>query len=185
MAGLADFQRIALAAIGEREVIQDETRDSSYLGTPVFGKLFFESVLYENQDGTSVATIALSFDTAIVSVSQKRNIITTSIQGRSGTVKEYISQGDYTVSIDILVDTGELNNIGKYPTEVLKDLRKLLDATIEIPIASFFLNDIFDVLSIVVTDYSIPQVAGQSNIVPVRITAISEPPEDIILKLEE
>lgn len=44
---------------------------------------------------------SLLFQEVVISVSQERNIVTTSLQGRDGTIKEYISNGDYGITLDI------------------------------------------------------------------------------------
>lgn len=185
MGGLSDLQRIGNSIIGEQQVIRDEPEGFSYLGTPVHGRIEFPSVTYDLLDGTSKITNEMFFDTALVSVSQQKTIITTAIQGRPGTVKEYISKGDYSISIELRVNTNQKNNVGAYPTDQITDLVALLEATIETPIISLFLNDVFGVDSIVVTDYTVPQQAGIMNNVPVLITAISEPTADNRQNLEQ
>ncbi|MEI8137589.1 MAG: DUF6046 domain-containing protein, partial [Bacteroidota bacterium] len=79
---------------------------NSYLGTYTFSNLS----LTDKSTGNTIV-----IDTALFNVTQTKNIITTSIQGRNGTVKEYISLGDYNVTIKgVLTGTN-----GLYPLDTL------------------------------------------------------------------
>ena len=46
---------------------------------------------------------SLLFQEVIISVTQERNIVTTPLQRRDGTIKEYISNGGYGITLEIAV----------------------------------------------------------------------------------
>ena len=80
---------------------------------------------------------SLLFQEVVISVTQERNIVTTSLQGRDGTIKEYISNGDYGITLDIALtdyegepdeQTDEEFLLPKqdYPISRVETLRKLL-----------------------------------------------------------
>jgi len=94
----------------KRYPFQAENSDSpigtSYLGTPVYARLEFSKDGIENQVG-SPSTLDgregarnLILETVLITVVQSKNIIKTPIQGRNGTIKEYIGEGDYMLRIN-------------------------------------------------------------------------------------
>ncbi len=137
---------------------------TSYLGTPVFADLRFD-----NSD--------LWLDTVLLDVSQTKNIVTTAITGRNGTIKEYISDGDYVVNIK-----GAITTQGNgYPMSDVRGLLSILRKKETLQIVSDYLR-IFDIYQIVVTDYKFSQVEGFQNTQFFEINAISDTPEVFITK---
>ncbi len=119
---------------------------------------------------------------AVCSVSQAKNIVKTALVGMSGTVKEYISTGDYDITISVgLVAVENDKIVDKYPEEGVKDLRALLERNEALYVCSPFLQ-LFDITRLVVTDYSIEQMT-HSNRQVVTIRAISD--EDYTIKSNE
>lgn len=116
----------------------------------------------------------IEIDEAVVSVNLSKSIIKTQIVGMNGTVKEYISSGDYDISIRTAVTAiDEAGNfIDSYPTDAVRKLKEILDVKSAIKVA----NDFFDMLnisSIVITGYNIDQMTD-SNRQEVSIKAISD-----------
>ena len=121
-AGLQSL-RGALITIPESET--EESIGVSLLNTPVIDNIVFQSGSYIDLDGNEIPYNELRIDAVIIEVSQVKNIIKTSVQGRPGTVKEYISDGDYIINI-----RGVVNNTGKanqklYPKDAVNDLISL------------------------------------------------------------
>ena len=109
-------------------------------------------------------------------ITQNKQIIKTNIAGVAGTVKEYISKGDYEITIrGALVDP----NGQRYPEEQARQLKEYLEAEEAIEIASSFLNDIFNVQYIVVESFSFPQVEGTQNVQLFEIKAVSDDPVEL------
>ena len=109
---------------------------------------------------------------AVVKISEAKNILMTKVQGRDLTRKEYISEGDYNITISgkIVSDYPDV-----YPTKEVVGLRNILKHKDVIECHSPFLN-IFEVYTILVTDYSIPQNEEYSNVQDYSITAVYEKP---------
>jgi hypothetical protein len=148
----------------------------SQFGLPTFDVLSFNAFRYDDQNGVNISLSGLDFPIALMDVSMTKNVITTQIQGRNGTIKEYISDGDYSINIKgVLVGDGQ--NV--YPEDLVKQLIKYIRCPQEIPISSPILNDMYNISSIVIIDHNIGQNEGMRNVVPFELTALSETPFEI------
>jgi len=183
--GLQAFKRTFYSVRQDTEG-QDENAPSpvptTYLGTPVFCNLELIPGEYTNKDGDpikyggGVGSENFRIDTVLIDVSQQKQIIKTPIQGVSGTVKEYISKGDYQVKVrGALVD----QSAQRYPQEQAQQLREFLEVEDSIGIASRFLNDVFEVQEIVIDSFSFPQVEGFQNVQLFEFSAISDDPIEL------
>ncbi len=115
----------------------------------------------------------LEMNDAVVSVSCKKNIVTTQLVGMDGTVKEYINADDYTVKIAVGVQAVRDGVfVDEYPTEGIKELRAFFDLNEPILVQSAFL-EIFDIDRLVITDFSVGQ-ATESNYQPISLSALSD-----------
>lgn len=115
----------------------------------------------------------LEMNDAVVSVARKKNIVTTSLVGMDGTVKEYVNADDYQVKIAVGVQA--VRNgvfVDEYPTEGIKQLRQFFDLNEPILVNSAFL-EIFNIDRIVITDFSLIQ-ATESNYQPITLSALSD-----------
>lgn len=141
--------------------------------------LFYETDLALGK-GESADDIIMT--DAVCSVSTSKNIVKTALVGLSGTIKEYISQGDYEVSIIVgLVAVEDGKVVDKYPADGVRDLRELLDHTEALYVDSEFLR-LFDITRLVIVDYTIEQMT-HSNRQIINIRAISD--EDFEIKHNE
>ena len=158
---------------------------TSYLGTPVFSNLDFIGGNYKNLQGEEIqygggeSGEGLRIDTVLFDVAQAKNIVTTEIQGRNGTIKEYISDGDFAININGLIVHPDANT---YPETDVSTLMDILKAQTTIGIASRFLNDIFGINSVVVMSYSFPQPEGMQNTQPFQIRCLSNDPIELQIK---
>ena len=124
----------------------------------------------------------LRMEEAVCSVSKAKNIIQTPLAGLAGTIKEYVSDGDYDLSITVglaAVEDGHI--VDKYPEQGVKDLRALLDSPKPLYVDSAFLQ-IFGINRIVIKDYSIQQMT-YCNRQTVTIRALSD--DDYTIKCNE
>lgn len=142
----------------------------SWLGTPIFADV----VLMGPDSG-----ITLALETVLIEVKNKRNIIKTPVQGLTGTFKEFINNGDYSITI-----RGGLFNINpfKYPKEAMTNLVKLCNAEKELHVQSDFLN-LFDVYDLVIEDSRFIQRAGNQSNQLFELKCVSDKPVE--LKMEE
>lgn len=109
----------------------------------------------------------------VCAISRAKNIVTTSMIGRDGTVKEYINDGDWQVNIlvgVVAIRDGEI--VDEYPAEGLKVLRSFLDTKEAISVHSSFL-DVFDINKLVIKSYSVQQDTA-SNYQTVSVQAMSD-----------
>lgn len=116
----------------------------------------------------------LFLDTAIAVVSRQKSIIRTQVVGMTGTIKEYISTGDYDVSIEFGIyaydDAGKQLDV--YPEDGVKVVRSFFDVNEALKVESKFLS-LLDITQLVVTEISITQQT-YSNVQKVNIKALSD-----------
>lgn len=155
---------------------KDRVLYKSSLGTPVFTDLTFEEVRYSVNDGTIRRVPDIVLQTVLITVSQSKNIITTQIQGRNGTVKEYIGMGDYEVTINGII-TGQN---GHYPIDEVYALKQMLDAPVAIPATSWYLQNL-DIYSLIVKDYAFDQEPGGYSKQNFTINCWSDIPVELLI----
>ena len=120
----------------------------------------------------------LVMNDAMVAISRKKNIVSTPLTGRTGTVKEYVNAEDY--QLNIVVGVQAVRNgliVDEYPADGIKTLRKFFDIDEAIGVYSEFL-DIFDIDHIVITGFSLTQ-STESNYQAISVSAISDTEYDI------
>lgn len=89
---------------------------------------------------------------AVIDCNSTKNIVSTAINGVSGTVKEWVSNGDVAITIDVTL-LGEGND---YPREKVAELMSLLQANQSLQVGNKTLNEVWGVTRIVVTSFSMP-----------------------------
>jgi len=142
---------------------------SSILGTAVMTDVTFDSVTYTDSQNNEVTTPKLKFDAILVDVTLPRNIVKTEIQGRSGTVKEYIGEGDAQISFRGII-TGPNNH---YPIDEVAALKRLIKAPVSIPVISAYLNNL-DIDTIVFEDRTLGQDEGGYSYQAFTLNAIQD-----------
>ena len=157
------------------------TGAQSDFGTPVFSNLVLKAREYLDSEGNTVKTFKndVVLNTVLFDVGQQKNIVTTAVQGLGGTVKEFISDGDYTLNIKGVI-VGKQN--GQFPLELAKDLHEALKMSAEIEVSSWYLMQVFGISNIVVTNFQYNQEMGRQRSVAFEIQALSDKPVEIRLK---
>lgn len=187
------IQLIKSALFNLQEFEQEEPDMTSYLGTPIFDPLiinggnFFElpdidqenAIPYPDEDGPD--GFGLAIPTMLIEVSQTKNIITTALQGRNGTVKEFISDGDFVITLTGIIIgknvDGEVTDIGNvYPEDDVKKLVTICKVPESITLTSAFLNNVFGINDVVVTNYNVPQKEATRDMQPFQISLLSDTP---------
>lgn len=149
---------------------------SEQLGTPVFDSFKVLPGTYLDNDGIEIIYEGFEAQTALFEVSMTKNIVTTAVNGRNGTVKEYVSDGDYIINIKGAI----VDKDGLYPELEVQKLVDICRVPERINIASGFLNNFF-VTHAVITDYNFPQAEGMRNVQLFSINLMSDRP----IELEE
>jgi hypothetical protein len=91
-------------------------------------------------------------------------------------VKEYVSDGDYQITVrGFLVE----NSPYDYPAEQVRELLRLCRVQAAIQAVSPFLQ-LFQVYDVVITDYRLPQLEGFQNMQPFELVCISDTPIELI-----
>ena len=159
---------------GERALSVAEERWS---GTEDYwlGRSALTSLVVKHPEGG-----VLLLEDVTMNVSLQKEIVRTTLVGRRGTIKEYITDGDYQVSMSIGVAAVDENHelIDQYPERALAELRKVLDTEEAVEISSGFL-DVFGIRKLVVTGYTVKQMTYANRQV-VEVTAVSD--EDYVIE---
>lgn len=113
-------------------------------------------------------TQELLLEAAIVSFSKSKKIVLTELQGRDGSFKELINNGDYAITIKGII----CNKAPGYPIDQVVELKELVDVNEALKVTHEVLNAI-GVDSLVITDFSCPDSPFQ-NMQPFTISAVSD-----------
>lgn len=190
------FKSLAFAAQKD-QALEGRIRKASVEGLSQLGTLVADEVIMQAGryfDLTDIDTKnpisyeGMKLHTVLLTVDRDKNIIRTSIQGRDGEVIEYISNGNYNISMfGMLVgeNQGDLTDdvpgasvvdIGNfYPESDTQLLINICNVPDTITITSKFLNQ-FGIGPVAVTGFSFPQREGFINTQPFQINMISDTP---------
>lgn len=150
----------------------------SVLGTPVVADITFEGGSYtDNETGRLITFPTLTLQTVLITVSQPKRIIKTDIQGRNGTVKEYIGMDDFQITINGILTAGN----GIFPVEDMSDLRDIFKAPVSIPVISRYLQ-LLEIFNIVVEEYTFDQEAGGYSKQNFTLNCVSDAPVELIIQ---
>lgn len=142
----------------QQTAIRDNPIKSSQLGTPVYSNLQIQGGSYLDIYGNLINYNGVEVDTVLFTINQSRNIVKTPIQGLDGTVKEYISDGDYIINIRGII-TGKN---GVYPVGQVNYLIECLKAKAALSVQSDYLQSL-GIMNIVIESYSLPQEMGSQS----------------------
>lgn len=168
---------------GQARPFRVEEQDTPYFDTmDKLGIPWLTSVSFNYKDKEP-----FEFEECIMTLNLEKNIVSTPLQGRNGTIKEYVTQGDFNITMAAAVsnyqDGGQGSSITEYPQEKIKDLKAYLDIEDSIVVHSQFL-DYFGIQSVVIQKYSLTQET-HSNRQSISITMLSDTPYEIKLKQEK
>lgn len=153
----------------------DQPDAFSYLGTEVFSNLIINGGSYFDENGVEITYPAFGCDTVLFNVTQTKNIVKTAIQGRNGTIKEYISDGDFEIEVrGVIVSKNPLH----YPDDEVASLVEVLKVPTELRITSSFLNNL-GIDDVVIENYSFQQNEGFYNSQLFTIKMVSETPIEL------
>ena len=152
----------------------------SSLGTPIFSNLIFPAGSYKDEDGVQIDFEELVLNIVLFDVSQSKEIIKTPITGKRGNIKEYISDGDYTINIKGVLTS---ENPNAYPWDAVRKLKKIVEVPRHLEIVSKLLNDVHNINYIVIESYSFPMNEGVQDAQYFDISAVSDDP--IVLTIRE
>lgn len=177
---------------------------TSYLGSAIHSQVVIQPGRYfELSDIKGESPIdyeGIVMPAVLVDVSMTKNIVKTSIQGRHGTVKEFVSDGDFIVTItgNVMGQTTEGGQVGGTPvgstvddigpvypeidTRRLAEICKVPNSIrIECKFLQMFASTEHPMNDFVITDYKFAEREGFRNMQPFQITLLS----DVAIELEE
>jgi hypothetical protein len=139
----------------------------------VFAPLIFEPLVKKD-----LSLPSLRIDAVTVNLNRSKNIKKESIEGRDATIKEHISNGDFSISIDGLI----ANEKGdEYPKEKLFLLKQFLNAPYSLRVTHAILNR-FGIYELVIDSYSIPSISSTKNIQKFTASATSDETVELIMR---
>lgn len=141
----------------------------SRLGTVVYSNLIFNAFRPSENPKNLPTWDDFRIDDALFVLNQSKKIITTEIQGKDGTVKEYIGMDDFNIQITGRI-TGGYN---VYEKELVKTLKTILSAGQPLAITSWYLQNL-DITDIVVKDFSFGQNEGEYSTQYFTINCLSD-----------
>ena len=165
---------------GAFDVTTLEERKKGKFGQPIFDEFSFiadevNKLTYETSVDFGVNAIRIvdnfTFETALIEINQTKNIVKTSIAGLNGTVKEYMSDGDFIINLKGVI-VGDVAN-QRPDRNDLNYLIAFLNAPLSLPISCSFCEE-FKINSVVVESYKFGQREGARNVIDIEINMISD-----------
>lgn len=162
-------------------VTEDEINHTSVFGLPVFMPLTIDELSYPI-DGKVARISALTIESCIVEINGSKEIIKTAILGRPGTVKEYITMGDYNVSIKGVLFNDKLTD-NRFPKHKQQWLNEFIKAPKQISITHGILNNV-GVYDLVIESFNFPATPGYENLCAFELQCVSDLPIELVIKKE-
>ncbi len=141
----------------------------SSLGTIVLVDLTFHGQTYQDESGQIFTFPDITLEAVLINLNQTKNVVKTQIQGRKGTVKEYVGMGDYALTINAIIAGAN----GVYPRSDVQNMIWMMNCPNAITVTSWYLQQ-FNVNSIFIETYDSNQDEGQYSRQPISITAVSD-----------
>ena len=162
-------------------------------GNPKFSKEEYFGAVIQDKVTFKVIDINVSppkhleftFHECLFTINLPKTIVTTAMQGRDGTIKEYVANDDYQITLEAGIDSYLGNEQSdkrfEYPAEQLEELIQILNFPNELEVTSDFLK-LFKIYSVVVTQYNLTQET-HTNRQSIQIQLLSDEP--YIIKIKE
>lgn len=176
----------------EKTSAWDGYMSSSLIGMPVLSYLKIIGGTYLDLQGRRFTIPSVTFETCLMSLQLGKNINISTINGRdTGSIKEYIGLGDWTIDIRAVISSDSPVNSsvrkkhsdGVFPRDNMSEIWKVLRCPISLPVDSWFLNQ-FDIYYITIMDgATIEQVEGEYSYPRIVIPALSDNP--LIIKIAQ
>lgn len=161
----------------ETETDPEPMKEYSNKGTALYkkdlqGNYYFMPVVFMHNGKVYEITCA------VVSITGKKNIVSTPMIGRKGTVKELINEDDYQINITGIV-IGENQQFPEAELDLIKELYSVNEA-VELKCA---LTDVFltEGDKVVITDISFPQSVQTEYTQVIEMQCISDRAFELIL----
>lgn len=171
-----DFDKAAIEATAYDQIEQvGYDKKGGLFGLPIWDTVTLIAPAYTDDSGNGIGVGRFQLDIAIIEVSNDRNIVKTKIAGRNGTIKEYMSDGDFDVSIKGSL-VNEYANIPPY--NLIHNLDAISKCPETLSVESNLLNHL-NIFNLVIEDYTLKQRQGARNIYDFELQCVSDTPFDL------
>lgn len=160
---------------------EDEIQHISVFGLPVFMPLTLEQCKYK-VDNQTIVVPELIIPCVIVEVYGSKEIVKTAVLGRPGTIKEYIAEGDFSITMKGVLANDSITDL-RYPFAKQDRLNQFKKAPKQLSITHALLNNL-GIYEIVIEDVKFPSMQGVENLCAFEINAISDSPVELVMKKE-
>lgn len=180
------FSELKASVLGNIEIEQEQYDKTSIFGTPVYSNLEIPAGEYTDLSGNTIQFEGIRIDTLMMDISQERNIIRTQISGRNGTIKQFISDGDFIINCQGIISgkSSEENSgfsvqsVTGAPEEEIRKLKAICSIPREIEVISEFL-DFFDITTVVISAPSFAQKEGSRGEIFFQLQMYSDTPIEL------
>ena len=147
-------------------------------GTGLLGLPVFAQVHFLPQPGFP----GIVLNDPIVEVSRDKIILTTEVQGRDGSVKEYISNGDYAVTIRGILASNPLDGrvARRYPEAEVLALKKVVDVPEALAVGGRLFR-LLGIRNLVIKSVSWPALPGFTNLQAYELRCLSDDPIELLV----
>lgn len=146
------------------------------LGLPAFCRVTFQPTRTAREGFAGMDLID-----PILTVGQPQTIISTPITGRSGTVKEYIGQGDFAVTIKGILATDPFSEDRfAYPLSQVQLMLQMAALGVALPVQGWLL-DVYNIKNLVIQNASFPELPGFTNLQAYELQCLSDEPIELTL----
>jgi hypothetical protein len=164
---MRDATKIAIGYESVNVYTRKDYGTSSILpGTPLFQPLLLKGV--DSQDD-------LLLESAVLEVSQQKNIVVTPVQGRDNAVKEFINGGDWNISVSGIICARE----HRYPLDEVIEFEQFMQRKATIQVVHELLN-VIGVYEIVILDHKLSK-SPHINCQAYSFTAVSDEPTELVI----
>ncbi len=165
----SDIEKVYTAQSGQK----------SWLGIPVMMPVKFKGGTFNTLNKGKIETVSLADyrlpDTTLVDFSRSKNIVTTPINGGSGTVKELYSFEDWSIKIYGIITQTDVDIY-----EQLTDLLQWENITDAIRVNSAIF-ELLGITDIIIKGIDLPQLKGQDKVRPFQLECESIEPLELVL----
>lgn len=176
---------------GGEGAVWDGRMSPALKGMPVMCWLKIKGGSYMDLEGVETVYPDIIFDNILITLTDSRDIGKTPTFGgkRKGTIKEYISRGDWAIELRVLTST-ELpvndqvthrNQNGVYPRENMEQFFQILDAPVSLEVDCWYLQQAGIRWIAIEPGTIIQQVEGEYEVQRLIIPACSDEP--LIIKV--
>jgi hypothetical protein len=180
------FSEFKASQFGNAEPEEEQFDKTSIFGTPIYSNLEIPAGEYVDLDGNPVQYEGVRIDTLMFDVSLEKNVVRTQISGRNGTIKQFISDGDFVINCTgIITGRSSAENNGfsvstvvGAPEEEIRKLKAICSVPREIEVVSEFL-DFFDITTVVIVAPSFAQKEGSRGEIFFQMQMYSDTPIEL------